>query len=167
MERGKTLLLATLLLSGALLAGCGDDEEATSTDMTNPVQPAPENPGEGDNPPVVQPEDEAGSGASVSTGTTGTTSGITGSDMVEPDETTDEGLSANDQMPVSDPSAQASQSGPSSQGQQSTQGQQSSQGQQSTPEQQSAGSPSGGGQDGVPQASSQSTSQAATDQQSQ
>lgn len=130
MERGKTLLLATLALSGVLLVGCGDDE-ATGTDTS-----------------VESTVDaqEVGNDAAVSTGTTGTTSGITGSDMVEPDESTGEGLSPNDQMPVSDPSAQPEQ--PS----------------QQTPERQSTGSPAGGGQSGVSQASSTSNSQSASEQ---
>lgn len=131
MERGKTLLLATLALSGVLLVGCGDDETTgtdTSVESTVDAQ-------------------EVGNDAAVSTGTTGTTSGITGSDMVEPDESTGEGLSPNDQMPVSDPSAQPSQ--PS----------------QQTPERQSTGTPAGGGQSGVSQASSTSNSQAASEQQ--
>lgn len=131
MERGKTLLLATLALSGVLLVGCGDDETTgtdTSVESTVDAQ-------------------EVGNDAAVSTGTTGTTSGITGSDMVEPDESTGEGLSPNDQMPVSDPSAQPSQ--PS----------------QQTPERQSTGSPTGGGQSGVSQASSTSNSQSASEQQ--
>jgi hypothetical protein len=149
MERGKLLLLATLLLSGALLAGCGDDEEEANTDTANP---ATENVGESGGETVNREMDvgeesaetqvDVGNDADVATGLTGTTSGITGSDMIEPDETIGEGLSSRDQMPVSDPAAQDMQPN------------------ESTPEEQAPGnSTSGGVQNGVSQASSTSTSQ--------
>ena len=134
MGRGKTSLLAVLALTGALLVGCGDDEEPLTQETSAES---------------TLDEGEIGNDASVATGTTGTTSGVTGSDMWEPDESTGEGLSPNDQMPVSDPSAQPSQP------------------EQQTPEQQSSGSPSGGGESGVSQASSTSTSQAASEPSSQ
>ncbi|GHB09640.1 hypothetical protein [Modicisalibacter luteus] len=149
MERGKLSLLATLLLSGALLAGCGDDEEATSTDTTNPAsENAGESGGETANREMdvgegsAETQVDVGNDADVATGLTGTTSGITGSDMVEPDETIGEGQSSRDQMPVSDPAAQQMQPN------------------ESTPEEPAQGnSSSGGGQNGVSQASSSSTSQ--------
>ena len=152
MERGKTLRLATLVLFAVVLAGCGEDDAEDSTDMTNPVQPAPSNIEESEGEAVSREMDvgeesaetqvDVGNAGDVSTGMAGTTSGITGSDMVVPDETMDEGWSSRDQMPVSDPAAQDMQPN------------------ESTPEEQAPGSPSaGGGQGGVPQASSSSNSQ--------
>ena len=144
MERGKTLLWATLALF-ALLVGCGDDEEVGST-QTSQAQTVSENAGESAEGAANHKTDvgqaasetqiDVGNGADVTTGLTGTTSGITGSDMVEPDETIGEGLSSRDQMPVSDPVAQDMPPN------------------ESTPEEQAPGNPASGGQDGVPQASS-------------
>lgn len=103
MERSKTLLFATLALSGTLLLGCGSDEPEQEADSAQTATTA-EQPHEGENDVAPAPtSEETDEQMDITTGSAGTTSGITGSDMDEEDETTGGGQTQGDDMMQSDP----------------------------------------------------------------